>query len=126
MEGNRPMTRLIKLITQVAEDDGVKKGEGTQISVKYLRSPSEIHTDEEGNMMSVRFEVRMCIKLKQQRVRIRGGEHHEKRSGSRSAATTGAQRRRQERSDNRSAATMLHNNILRTPQCPSHGSLRLP
>ncbi|GMH61958.1 hypothetical protein TrRE_jg13288 [Triparma retinervis] len=57
MEGNRPMTRLIKLITQVAEDDGVKKGEGTQISVKYLRSPSEIHTDEEGNMMSVRFEL---------------------------------------------------------------------
>jgi ferredoxin/flavodoxin---NADP+ reductase len=57
MEGNRPMTRLIKLIKQVAEDDEVKEGEGAQISVRYLRSPSEIHTDEEGNMKSVRFEL---------------------------------------------------------------------
>eukprot|EP00520_Triparma_pacifica_P003641 CAMPEP_0118660636 /NCGR_PEP_ID=MMETSP0785-20121206/15804_1 /TAXON_ID=91992 /ORGANISM="Bolidomonas pacifica, Strain CCMP 1866" /LENGTH=485 /DNA_ID=CAMNT_0006553927 /DNA_START=150 /DNA_END=1604 /DNA_ORIENTATION=- len=57
MEGNRPMGRLVKLIKQVAEDDGVKKREGAQINVKYLLSPHSIHTDDEFNMTHVRFEV---------------------------------------------------------------------
>jgi len=57
LEGSRPMSRLVKLIKQVAEDKEVKDGKGTEIAVRYLRSPKEIYTDESGNIVSVRFEL---------------------------------------------------------------------